>query len=86
MSDDSTPTPAVDLRRVSVNETNLAQAAESSNGESVQSQMRKRLLSQTKRKAEFIHEIMFNLDIVIYAEICVLYYMEYDPLSIRPPK
>src|SRR5271167_20282 len=78
MNDDFLSNPAlVDPQQVNGNETNPAQAAEFNNGESAQSKMRKRLLLQTKRKADIIHEIMFNLDILIYAEICVLYYMEY---------
>lgn len=47
-----------------------------SNGEGAKIRIRERIATQTKRKAEFIHDIMFNLDILIYAELCVLYYME----------
>jgi hypothetical protein len=36
----------------------------------------KRILAQTKRKSEFIHDMMFNLDLLIYAELCVLYSKE----------
>jgi hypothetical protein len=70
------------------NGTSSAEAAASSNGDSVQARLRKRFATQTKRKAEFIHDIMFNLDILIYAEICVLYYMEYalsNAIFHKPP-
>ena len=76
MNDDPSSTPAADLRPDINNETSLAEAAESSNGESAKARVRDRVAAQTKRKAEFIHDIMFNLDILIYAELCVLYYME----------
>lgn len=49
------------------------------NGEGAQktqTQLRERLLAQTRRKADFVNDIMLNLDILIYAELCILYYME----------
>lgn len=61
-----------------------AEAAGSSASERAKIQIRKRFAAQTKRKAEFIHDIMFNLDILIYAEVCVLYYMEYAPCFSHP--
>ena len=71
MSDDSRPPPPpTDDNGTSSTETTL------SNGDSTQARLRKRFVTQIKRKAEFIHDIMFNLDTLIYAEICVLYYME----------
>ena len=79
MNDDLTPTLAADLRPDINNETSPAEAEESSNDESAKAQIRRRVATQTKRKAVFIHDIMFNLDILIYAELCVLYYMEYVP-------
>ena len=82
MSDDSRPPPppADDIG------TSSAEAAASSNGDSVQGRLRKRFAAQTKRKAEFIHDIMFNLDILVYAEICVLYYLEYALSNATFPK
>jgi hypothetical protein len=76
MNDDPTSTLAADLRPDINNRTSSAEAEESSNDESAKAKIRKRVAAQTKRKAEFIHDIMFNLDILIYAELCVLYYME----------
>lgn len=36
----------------------------------------KRAQVQTKKKHEFINYLMNNLDLVIYSELCILYYME----------
>jgi hypothetical protein len=77
MNDDPTSTLAADLPPNIHNGTSSAEAEESSHHESARAQIRKRFAAQTKRRAEFIHDIMFNLDILIYAELCVLYYMEY---------
>jgi hypothetical protein len=76
MNDDLPSNLAADLRSDINNGTSSAEADESSNDESTRARIRKRLATQTKRKAEFIHDIMFNLDLLIYAELCVLYYME----------
>jgi hypothetical protein len=45
-----------------------------------QTRIAKRILAQTKRKAEFVQDVIFNLDLLIYAELCVLYYTEYEYL------
>src|SRR5438045_6538737 len=68
MSDDSRPAPPA----ANNNGTSSTEPASNS-----QAHIRKKFATQTKRKADFIHDIMFNLDLLIYAEICVLYYMEY---------
>ena len=81
MNDDPTSTLAADLPPNINNETSSAEAEGSSNGDSAKAQIRKRFAAQTKRRAEFIHDLMFNLDILIYAELCVLYYMEYAPCT-----
>jgi hypothetical protein len=44
--------------------------------ESPQARLTKRILAQSKRKSEFFHDMMFNLDVLIYAELCILYYAE----------
>ncbi len=76
MNDDSTSTTAAAPRPDIENDTSSEETSESSGEETPQARMRKRALKQTRRKADFIHDIMYNLDILIYAEICVLYYME----------
>lgn len=83
MNDDPTSTLVADLPPNINNGTSSAEA-ESSNDESVKVQTRKIFAAQTKRRAEFIHDIMFNLDILIYAELCVLYYMEYASMHTWP--
>lgn len=34
------------------------------------------LREQTRKKLEFVDNLMRNLDMLIYAELCILYYME----------
>ncbi|KAG9245707.1 hypothetical protein BJ878DRAFT_397084, partial [Calycina marina] len=36
----------------------------------------KRAQAQTKQKHEFVNYLMIKLDLIIYAELCVLYYMD----------
>lgn len=40
---------------------------------------KKRAYAQTKKKFEFINHLTLNLDVLIYAELSILYYMEYIP-------
>ena len=44
-----------------------------------QTPAQKRLQAQTKKKHEFVTGLMINLDILIYVELSILYYMEYVP-------
>jgi hypothetical protein len=44
-----------------------------------QTPAQKRLQAQTKKKHEFVTSLMNNLDILIYVELSILYYMEYAP-------
>jgi hypothetical protein len=37
----------------------------------------KRILQQAKKRSEFTGLLMNNLDMLIYVELCVMYYMEY---------
>lgn len=37
----------------------------------------KRMLLQTKKRAEFVGHLLNNLDTLIYVELCAIYYMEY---------
>ncbi|KAH6709626.1 hypothetical protein BKA61DRAFT_454004, partial [Leptodontidium sp. MPI-SDFR-AT-0119] len=41
-----------------------------------ESPAKKRALAQTKKKFEFINNLTLHLDILIYAELCILYYMD----------
>jgi len=38
--------------------------------------MRRRLLAPFRRKSEFVADLMFKLDLLIYAELVFLYYLE----------
>lgn len=80
MNDDSTPT---DLPR-SENTTSTSEAGRE--GDSAESTTRrqdegspaqKRAQAQMKKKFEFITSLTNNLDILIYAELSIIYYMEY---------
>lgn len=44
--------------------------------------LRERAFAQRSKKTEFLVDILRNLDLVIYAELSVLYYMEYVYLSL----
>jgi hypothetical protein len=76
MSDDATSTPAAVQRLEHGNGTSSTRATAASDADNALARRRKRFATQIKRKAEFIHDIMFNLDLLIYAELCALYYME----------
>jgi len=77
MNDDPSLTPAADQPTTSDNTTTqAAEVADANNEETPQGRLRKRIFAQTKRKAEFVHDIIVNLDMLIYAELCALYYMD----------
>jgi hypothetical protein len=40
----------------------------------------KKVVAQTKKRYEFVNGLMTNLDVLVYVELCVVYYMEYVPL------
>jgi len=44
----------------------------------------KRLHAQTHKKNELLAHLLENLDSIIYMELAVLYYMEYESLSYLP--
>jgi hypothetical protein len=83
MNNDSTPT---DLP-TSENPTSTSAAEPAANSvESTQrrqdegSPAQKRAQAQMKKKFEFITSLINNLDILIYAELSIIYYMEYGQL------
>ncbi len=45
-----------------------------------QSPAQKKAHAQTKKKFEFINHLTLHLDVLIYAELSILYYMEYGPI------
>ena len=48
-----------------------------------ESPAKKRAVAQTKKKFEFINNLTLHLDILIYAELCILYYMEFVALPMK---
>jgi hypothetical protein len=49
---------------------------DAANNETPQERLRKRILAQSRKKADFIHDILANLNTLICAELCYLYYLE----------
>lgn len=91
MNNDFTPT---DLPRTDVNasaDSTASAHASGDNGEPAQepqtrrqdvtSPAQKRVLLRMKKRHEFVSNLMRNLDILIYAELWILYYMEYATAS-----
>jgi hypothetical protein len=78
MNDDSTPTSSAAMRSNGDNvaSSSVVEGLETTAEEGPQAKIGKRILAQTKRKSEFVHDMIFNLDLLIYAELCVLYYTE----------
>ena len=80
MNDDSTPT---DLRR-SENTSSTTEAGPRADPvestprrQDEASPAQKRAHAQMKKKFEFITSLTNNLDVLIYAELSIIYYMEY---------
>lgn len=79
MNDDSTSSIAGNTRfpaEGSSSDRAPTVAIDPPNGENRHSSLRKRVLAQTKKKADFVNDIMQNLDMLIYAELCIMYYLE----------
>jgi hypothetical protein len=74
MNNDPTPPSAAD--RDLPPSTSNPSAPSSSGQQNEQSPAQKRAQAQTKKKYEFVNTLMTNLDVLIYAELCILYYME----------
>jgi len=86
MNNDSTPT---DLPR-SENPTATSEAVPGADavestrrGQDEHSPAQKRAQAQMKKKVEFVTSLMNNLDILIYAELSIIYYMEYIHLYLQ---
>jgi hypothetical protein len=71
-SENPTSTSAADPAADSVESTQRRQDEESP--------AQNRAQAQIKKKLEFVTSLMNNLDILIYAELSILYYMEYVQL------
>lgn len=82
MNNDSTPNPAEDLPPAE-NISPIDPAPAPLPQHAALSPAQKRLQTQTRKKLEFIDNLMQNLDVLIYVELCILYYMEYALQSIK---
>jgi hypothetical protein len=81
MNNDSTPTPAAALLS---NPSNiLGESAQSTRPRNVLSPAQKRFQAQITKKLEFVDDLIKHSDMLIYMELCVLYYMEYGPPFMR---
>lgn len=61
----------------------LRRSRRSRNGRRRSSSKIRRAKAGIAKKLEFMTHLMSSLDVVIFAELCILYYMEYDcPFSI----
>jgi len=78
MNNDDTPTPAADLPTIRENDSRdpVDTAEPTGQQQDVVLPTRKRGHTKTKKRYEFINAIMANLDILIYAELCVIYYLD----------
>jgi hypothetical protein len=79
MNNDSTPSSAADLPAASTShgaDPAGERATSREQQQNAQTPAQKRAQSQTKKKYEFVNSLMTNLDVLIYAELCILYYME----------
>jgi hypothetical protein len=80
MPNDPTPSPAADRDLPTSHPTDsspIADAPSPAPQQNVQTPAQKRAHAQTKKKYEFVNGLMTHLDVLIYAELCVVYYMEY---------
>jgi hypothetical protein len=75
MNNDSTPHPAEDLPPTE-NTSPIDPAPAPTTQNAKLSPAQKRAQLQTRKKLEFIDGLMQNLDVLIYVELCILYYME----------
>jgi hypothetical protein len=79
MNNDPAPTSAADADLPSTShsiEHSTSTESHQNGPASAQTPVQKRAQAQTKKKYEFINGLMTNLDALIYAELCILYYME----------
>ena len=81
MNNDPTPPAADQDLPPSTSSDPIAETSASrETQQDAQTPSQKRAQAQTKKKYEFVNGLMTNLDVLIYAELCILYYMEYKTL------
>lgn len=91
-SDESLPTAAASLPLSESHADSSTGATETVNGSAStngshradrKAQTRKRIQAQTEKKNSFLAGLLDSLDSIVYAELCILYYMEYVMSSHR---
>lgn len=85
MNNDSTPSepaaPPLEPTTTTSEDPAGDTAAERARIEAALTPKQKRAQAQTKKRYEFINSMMLNLDMIVYVELCIVYYMEYESLS-----
>jgi hypothetical protein len=84
MNNDSTPSVAADLPPATTSQEPSADAGDpaaetAASREQQQNTLtpaQKKVQAQTKKKYEFVNSLMTNMDVLIYVELSILYYME----------
>jgi len=76
MNHDPAVTAAADLPLSTGEGSSAAAGAAEANNNDKKKLMRERVLARVKKKADYITDIMLNLDVLIYAELCAVYYMD----------
>lgn len=64
-----------------IDDASRPEADAATNGSSAVVDRKRKLLEPLERKAKFISELMYQLDLTIYAELVFLYYLEYVHLQ-----
>ena len=80
MNDDSSPSTS-DIPHHDSHGTNL-QGITMEAGPSIEDDRRIKIRLQQAKRATFLDDLIRNLDIMIYFELSVMYYMEYRPRNI----
>jgi hypothetical protein len=82
MNNDPTPAPAerilppVSPSEDASNELAHGTAAAREQQQSLQSPAHGRAQVQLRKRIEFVSSLLTDLDVLVYAELCILYYME----------
>jgi hypothetical protein len=77
MNNESTPPPPEDaLPRASASEDASSSEPAPAETSPARSRTLERAEAQFEKKQEFIGSLMKNLDVLVYMQLCILYYME----------
>ena len=82
MSDDPSSSTAAASPRETEADTNINQTHNETNGpvnpdgDNEYNTPKARRLAQNQKREEFVRDILVKLDFLVYAELCILYYLE----------